>query len=332
MDQSASVLSEKGSALYVQFDPTLSVRHIKFPRTEPSLVFMIAQSFVKADKKVSGPFHYNLRVVECTLAAIVLLRCLLYRDKPSLPNPLPSDDSPLNLSLGTVFNAFWDANKNKRPEFAVKERLVFFIEKILPEVFTKETYSKKEIAAILNVDEAFLDNNFIKKRFPVPAERFRLGDRAKHVFSETLRVHEFMDLLERPRAESVAPAEFTRQLGHLLNESQRSCRDNFDCSTQDLDLICMYARDAGSLGSRLTGAGWGGATVHLVPSGKVYAVRDALRKEYYDQLWVDGKKLTEEQIDNAVIVSRPGSGSAVFPLDPKGDYVLVWQQEAGSLE
>lgn len=69
MDQSASVFSERGSALFVSFSPKLSARPVSFPATNPELCFLIAQSFVAADKQVTGPIHYNLRVVECTLAA-----------------------------------------------------------------------------------------------------------------------------------------------------------------------------------------------------------------------------------------------------------------------
>jgi len=311
MDQSASVMSEKGSALYVQFSPSLSVRHVKFPATSPELVFMIAQSFVKADKKVSGPYHYNLRVVERTLAALVLLRTL----HPSLPSPLPKDDSPLALGLGTVFDSFWKSASSPRRQQhqSMTSRLTYFLDTILPSALPEPSYTKQSIASLLNVDVDFLDKNFIKKRFPVPAESFNLRDRARHVFAETLRVYKFMDLLEKPHPGSITPAEFNQQLGDLLNQSQQSCREDFDCSAESLDRICKIAREAGSLGSRLTGAGWGGATVHLVPVDKVDAVKKALKREYYDKL--EGEKRPgEEQLRDAVIVSRPGSGSAVQVL------------------
>ncbi|KAK0627278.1 ribosomal protein S5 domain 2-type protein [Immersiella caudata] len=328
MDQSASVMSVKDAALYVQFAPSLSVRHVEFPKTNPPLVFMIAQSFVKADKKVSGPFHYNLRVVECTLAALMLLRQLLPKDE-KLPNPLPQDDSPLNISLGAVSDLFWtnlysDEHTRKRYPDAAEagvgmiQRLDFFANELIDKVLPSETYSKKAIADTLGVTEDDLDQNFIKKRFPVPAERFRLRDRAKHVFSEAARVYKFMDLLETGPKAGESDLQFAERLGDLLNQSQQSCRDNFDCSTQDLDLICMHARDAGSLGSRLTGAGWGGATVHLVPASKVNSVRNALQRNYYHDMWVDGKRLTPEEIANAVIVTRPGSGSAIFHTSNDG--------------
>jgi galactokinase len=71
--------------------------------------------------------------------------------------------------------------------------------------------------------------------------------------------------------------------------------------------LCTIARKAGSYGSRLTGAGWGGCSVHIVPADKVESVKAAWEKEYYSK-----RDLTDEQKDGAVVVSRPGSGSAVF--------------------
>lgn len=72
MDQAASVFPLQGSALYVSFVPELSAKNIAFPELKSPLTFVIAQSFVAADKHVTGPVCYNLRVVEVTLAASTL--------------------------------------------------------------------------------------------------------------------------------------------------------------------------------------------------------------------------------------------------------------------
>ena len=86
------------------------------------------------------------------------------------------------------------------------------------------------------------------------------------------------------------------------------------CSTsvvvRELDELCTISRRAGAYGSRLTGAGWGGCSVHLVPADKVDAVTSAWEKEYYSKM-----ELTAEQKEKAVVVSRPGSGGAVFVVD-----------------
>ena len=94
-----------------------------------------------------------------------------------------------------------------------------------------------------------------------------------------------------------------------MNATQDSCRDVYECSCPELDELCTIARKAGSYGSRLTGAGWGGCSVHLVPANKVGDVREAWEREYYSK-----RTLTAEQREGAVVVSRPGGGSAVFKV------------------
>ncbi|CAN8102103.1 unnamed protein product [Discula destructiva] len=301
MDQSASVFSERGSALFVTFTPKLTARPVSFPKTNPELCFLIAQSFVAADKHVTGPIHYNLRVVECSLAAAYLHAVL---------NPagtkLPEDAAPLGVSLRGFHGAYYAAHPGggEQPEEQLRELI-----KLAETTLKPEGYTRDEIASALGVTVDALNARFTSK-FPVRAERFKLRHRALHVFREALRVMEFMALLEDPSQHPDAAADTTaynQRLGALLNDTQDSCRDDYECSCDEIDQICKIAREAGSYGSRLTGAGWGGCSVHLVPADKVEAVRSAWDKEYYSK-----RALSEEQKEAAVVESRPGSGSAVY--------------------
>ncbi|PNY25120.1 Galactokinase [Tolypocladium capitatum] len=306
MDQAASVLSEQGSAVFVSFSPELSARPVKFPPTSPDLCFVIAQTFVTSNKHVTGPIHYNLRVVEVTLAAAYLNAVL---------NPprteLPADKGPLGISLQGFHGAYFAHHRRSGyTEQGELEKLVA----VTKETLTQEQgYTKEEIAKVLDLSVPEFEKRFTSS-FPVRAERFKLRQRALHVFAEALRVLQFLALLERPvQAGQTDTTAFNQELGSLMNETQDSCRDLHDCSCPELDRICDIARAAGAYGSRLTGAGWGGCTVHLVPADRVADVKAALETEYYA-----GRELTQEQRDGAVVVSRPAGGSAIYRVKENG--------------
>ena len=85
-----------------------------------------------------------------------------------------------------------------------------------------------------------------------------LRRRARHVIEENARVLAAVEALER--ADGAA-------LGRLLDESHASQRDLFEVSVPEVDRLVELAREAGALGARLTGGGFGGAVVALAPSG-----------------------------------------------------------------
>lgn len=287
MDQAASVFSIQGDALSVSFSPKLHAEAIVFPKLDPPITFMIAQSFVAADKHVSAPECYNLRVVECTLAAEVMA-CALHL-------VLKEDASPLGHSLRGLQSAYFSDVPSKYQ----LEKLLSLIPILLP----KTDYSIEEIASLLSLPSSAVTNTFLTK-FPIRASRFHLAQRATHVFSEALRVLDFKALLlQQP---PLPASTLLPRLGSLMTETQSSCRDFYECSCRELDLLCEIAREAGSYGSRLTGAGWGGCSVHLVPKEKVEAVKRAWEERYYR---VREPGISEERLREAVVVSEPGQGS-----------------------
>lgn len=306
MDQAASVFSEQGSALFVSFSPGLAARPVKFPPTHPELCFVIAQSFVTSNKQVTGPIHYNLRVVECSLAASYLHAVL---NPPG--TQLPTDAGPLGISLQGFHDTYFYSHSGSDYSAAktvTKEEELKKLIALTEETLTQEGgYTREEIAKVLNITVDELEARFMAK-IPVRAERFKLRQRALHVFSEAVRVLQFLTLLENPiHTGATDTTSFNVQLGDLMNATQDSCRDLYECSCPELDDICRIARSAGAYGSRVTGAGWGGCSVHLVPADKVAAVKLALEKEYYAT-----RELTPEQKEGAVVVSRPATGSAAY--------------------
>jgi galactokinase len=53
-------------------------------------------------------------------------------------------------------------------------------------------------------------------------------------------------------------------LGALLTASHASMRDDFEITTPALDLAAATAVEAGAVGARMTGGGFGGAVIALV--------------------------------------------------------------------
>jgi galactokinase len=308
MDQSASVFSEKGAALFVSFSPTLTARPVKFPPTRPELCFVIAQSFVTSNKHVTSPIHYNLRVVECSFAASYLHAVL---NPPG--TALAEDAGPLGVSLQGFHDAFFyhqaSSDYAAAKTLSREEELTKLIA-LTRETLTQEGgYTREDIAKVLGMTVPDLESRFMSK-FPVRAVRFKLRQRALHVFSEALRVLQFLTLLERPvHTGATDTTSYNEELGALMNATQDSCRDVYECSCPELDRICDIARGAGAYASRLTGAGWGGCSVHLVPADKVAGVKEALEREYYA-----GMELTPEQREQAVVVSQPATGSAIYQV------------------
>lgn len=83
-----------------------------------------------------------------------------------------------------------------------------------------------------------------------------LHRRARHVVTENGRVLEMV--------EALMPSDVAR-VGDLLSIAHASYRDDFEASIPEADFLVDWARDHGAVGARLTGGGFGGATLHLVP-------------------------------------------------------------------
>ena len=254
MDQSASVFPLQGSALYVSFVPELSAKNIAFPEMKSPLTFVIAQSFVAADKHVTAPVCYNLRVVEVTLAALVLSKVFGLTE-------LPSDAGPLGVSLRGFHDAYMQEKEGIKNNQTVskaefQEQLQGLVQKVDSYLPQEEGYTRQQISQILGMDIKEIEAKYMQK-FPIRAERFKLRQRAMHVFGEAIRVLKFMDLLSAPPPQTEKEnTELLKALGELLNDTQDSCREMYENSCPEIEELCQIARSAGSYGSRLTGAGW----------------------------------------------------------------------------
>ncbi|MGH7568820.1 MAG: galactokinase, partial [Gemmatimonadales bacterium] len=71
-----------------------------------------------------------------------------------------------------------------------------------------------------------------------------------------------------------------RRFGELLYESHESCRRLYECSAPELDVVVAAAKQAGALGARLTGAGWGGNVLILVDGTRAARIAAAVRRAF----------------------------------------------------
>jgi galactokinase len=69
-------------------------------------------------------------------------------------------------------------------------------------------------------------------------------------------------------------------LGPLMDASHASLRDDYEVSAPGLDLAVDAAREAGALGARMTGGGFGGSAIALVEAGAAAAVAAAVAQAF----------------------------------------------------
>ncbi|MBB5786291.1 galactokinase [Jiangella mangrovi] len=95
--------------------------------------------------------------------------------------------------------------------------------------------------------------------------------RVRHVLTENARVLDTVALLRAGRAAETGP---------LLTASHASMRDDYEITVPEVDLAVEAALDAGALGARMTGGGFGGSVIALTTAAGQDAVGDAVRTAF----------------------------------------------------
>jgi galactokinase len=72
--------------------------------------------------------------------------------------------------------------------------------------------------------------------------------------------------------------------GKLMNESHISLRDDYEVTCSELDILVESSWKNGAIGARMTGAGFGGCTVNLVPDNKLTEFIEKVGKEYEEKI------------------------------------------------
>uniref|UniRef100_A0A8C4RC51 Galactokinase 2 n=1 Tax=Eptatretus burgeri TaxID=7764 RepID=A0A8C4RC51_EPTBU len=248
MDQSISFLASKGTAMLIDFEP-LRATEVSMPQ---GAVFVIASSCVEMNKAATA--HFNIRVAECRIAAKVLAKTMGLR--------------------------WQEVVKLKDVQVAQQVSTIDMLEMVEKHLHP-EPYSRREICSALELSNTQLDSMLLSQN-TTHVQSFKLYHRAKHVFSEADRVSKFRLACQSVTGQGDMEIGFLCPVGELMNASHTSCRDLYECSCSELDELVNICLKSGAVGSRLTGAGWGGCTVSLVPAERLPAFMDSVRRGFYE--------------------------------------------------
>jgi galactokinase len=128
---------------------------------------------------------------------------------------------------------------------------------------TEELARELGVRALRDIGIDDLDHALTRVADPVRRRRLR------HVVTENQRVL---------AAVSCARDGRVADIGALLTQSHASLRDDFEVSVPALDDAVSAALDAGALGARMTGGGFGGSVVALVPLDRITDVETGVRR------------------------------------------------------
>ncbi len=123
------------------------------------------------------------------------------------------------------------------------------------------------VPALRDIETAGLDDALSR----LPEE---LRPLVRHVVTENDRVRSTVDLLRAGRL---------AETGTLLNASHDSLRDDYRVSCLELDVAVDAARAAGALGARMTGGGFGGSAIALVPQNERAAIGDKVAAAFAER-------------------------------------------------
>lgn len=253
MDQAIILNAEAGHATKINFIP-FQFETLPLPE---GMVFVVCDSLVPSEKSGAARKKYNAGPAACSL----MVHMLNAHFARTLGEEFAID------CLGDLWLGPFCFNKAE-------------VLRLLGEVFSRPRMTPDEVFRYLDlapeiVREYWLDD------LPEDPDGLPLQARVRHVFSEYYRVEEARDALL---------AGDTDTFGRLMTESHRSCADDYGVSTPELDRLVAVLTEAGCLGARLTGAGFGGAVIGLAPEASAGTVLKAVEARYYrDYLGHEGE-------------------------------------------
>lgn len=267
MDQAIILLGAENCACKIDFFP---LRTEQVPLFEDH-VFVAAHSLVKADKTGSALHRYNAGPAACRLLTALIQQAARRA----------FDDTIEIERLGDLWQG---------PLCLTHEEA----ETLFRSALLEEYFSIDDLSRLLNVSPQTIRDRWLGA-LEIPPKGLPLKRRARHVLTEFQRVE---------RGRDCVLANDAAAFGELMNASHRSCAVDYEVSCAELDELTHVARQAGALGSRMTGAGFGGYTVSLVEKPALPQFLETVYQEYYQP-----RGITRDQIDKVLWAATPSSGA-----------------------
>jgi galactokinase len=149
---------------------------------------------------------------------------------------------------------------------------------------------RKRFPAVAALRDATLEQLAASAEDMTPA----VQRRCRHVITECARVLESTAAL---RGRDLA------RFGRLMNDSHDSLRDDYEVSCREIDLLVALTRQVeGVAGARITGGGFGGCTVNLLPGGSVDTLKTEVLAAYERQVGITPR----------LFLTRAADGASVF--------------------
>lgn len=198
--------------------------------------------------------------------------------KALIMNTKTLETTPVNASFDGYTWVIMNTNyKRKNTDSKYNERVkeCQIVLKKIREIHPYETLCDVSKAEFENL-KSFIKEDTLQRRF-------------KHVVFEQSRVIEAKKKMEQRDAIG---------FGQLLNASHESLKHDYEVTGPHLDALVEGAHLAGAIGARVTGAGFGGCAIALVPNAYLnefpsivqtyYFDRTGLIPSFYDVIFVNG--------------------------------------------
>lgn len=268
MDQAVILLGDEGQACKIDFFPL----HVERMGLLEDYGFVVCHSRVEAAKTGAALARYNAGPRLCALACALVEARL-------------REEFSMDVALRRLGDLWGDLCLTDGE-----------VAELFSRTFPRDRMTAAEAAGALGLAPGEVRARWLGD-LEEPPGGFPLQARARHQRTEYQRVEAARDALLAGDAGA---------LGALMDASHASCASDFGISCPELEALVGIARDAGALGARLTGAGFGGCTVNLVPVEAVDDFQEAVLARYY------GAYLGGGEVDGDVIFVAQASAGAGY--------------------